>query len=128
MSTTTKPRPAAKRAPAKPRKPQGATAAQVRAARAAREALEAPKRQAQEGPRPGSTLAGAIAVLQRAGKPMRCSEIHKEIVRRKLCPTLGGKTPVATIQGQLALANKRGEYVCRPEPGVYALRDQAQSA
>jgi hypothetical protein len=106
------------------RKPKGATAAEVRAAQAARLAAK-PERRRAEGPRPGSTLAGAIAVLKAKGKPMNCTDIYAEIVKRKLCPTLGGKTPVATIQAQLALANKRGEHVCRPEPGVYALRSEA---
>jgi len=73
-------------------------------------------------PREGSSMHAALTVLQGKRKPMTPQELYDEAVKRGLLKNLTGKTPVATLAAQLAVANKAGRFVERPEPGRYQLR------
>jgi hypothetical protein len=49
--------------------------------------------------------------------------IYDEAVAKGLyTPSAKAKTPVASLAARLAVANKEGRFVTRPEPGKYLLR------
>lgn len=73
-------------------------------------------------PRAGSSMDGACQVLRGRRKPMTVDAIYAAMVERGLAGSLQGKTPVATLSARLALANAKGQWVERPEPGLYRLR------
>ena len=75
-----------------------------------------------KAPREGSAIHAAITVLKGAKEPMTPQDIYDRAVKRGLAGGLKGKTPVATLAAQLAVANKKGLHVERPEPGKYRLR------
>jgi hypothetical protein len=79
------------------------------------------------GPRPGGALADALTVLKGARRPMTPQAIYDAGRARGLFEGLKGKTPVATLQAQLAVANRKGLYVERPEPGRYKARKAAKA-
>lgn len=68
----------------------------------------------------GRTIREAITlVLKDAEEPMTPAAIYKDIKRRRLAPSLKGKTPVATISAQLSI---NGEFE-RVSRGLYRLGD-----
>lgn len=73
-------------------------------------------------PREGSSLHAAMTILRGKRNPMTPQDIYDEAIKKGLAGSLKGKTPVATLTAQLAVANKKGLYVERPEPGRYLLR------
>lgn len=73
-------------------------------------------------PREGSGLHAAITILKDATEPLTPQQIYDLAVKRGLAGGLKGKTPVATLAAQMAVANKKGLYVERTAPGRYQLR------
>jgi len=72
--------------------------------------------------RPPSTLTQALQVLKGRRRPMTAQEIYDTGIAKGLFASLKGATPVATLSAKLAMANKTGGPVVRPEPGRYQLR------
>lgn len=78
---------------------------------------------------PGGSLGDAITVLKRhRGKAMTPQAIYDVGCVLGLFASLKGKTPVATLQAQLAVANKNGQHVERTAPGRYKIRKAAPAA
>lgn len=100
-------------------------------ARGDRERSQAGKAQAAgtptaRGPREEGSVAQAMKVLKGRTKPMTPQEIYDAGMKKGLFAHLTGKTPVATLAAQLAVANKKGRHVERPEPGRYQLRPEGK--
>lgn len=85
------------------------------------------KAESNGGPRPGSSMAAALKVLEGKPKGMKPVDILKEAKRRRLVPGLKGKTPEATLAAQLAVEAKRGRFVKRVAPATFALLDPPKS-
>lgn len=54
-----------------------------------------------------SSIEAAVYVLERADGPMSAGAIADEVLRRRLCRSLKGETPKATITAQIYLAAKK---------------------
>lgn len=69
-------------------------------------------------------LIAAIAVLERAQRPMRTADIFREAVAQGLLPATGAKTPELTMAATLYTRADRGSggELVRVAPGLFALR------
>lgn len=71
----------------------------------------------------GSALSAAIKVIEEAGVPMKAKDVAREVIRRKMAPTLKGKTPEATIGAQLYVAAKKPDSPIKKLKAGFVARD-----
>ncbi|UTI63919.1 winged helix-turn-helix domain-containing protein [Paraconexibacter antarcticus] len=73
-------------------------------------------------PREGTAMHAALTILRQADGPLTPTEIFDRASKAGLTKNLKGKTPIATLGAQLAVANKNGRHVERAAPGRYQAR------